>query len=94
MPVVLNPTGNTLHKRSDSVDLAWFPFAGSSPHSPHVDRVTAWLIENTVRTNRQDRRKIAASFYIYIYGGTCERNETDAFLIMCNETNSKWLPLH
>jgi hypothetical protein len=67
MPVVLNPTGNTLHKRSDSVDLAWFPFAGSSPHSPHVDGVTAWFIENTVRTNRQDKKDSGILLYLYLW---------------------------
>jgi hypothetical protein len=32
---------------------SWFSFAGSPPQSPHVDKVTAWLTENTVRANWQ-----------------------------------------
>jgi hypothetical protein len=51
---------------------SWFSFAGSPPQSPHVDGVAAWMIENSVRAYKQDRRKLAG---ILLYFGWNVWNE-------------------
>jgi hypothetical protein len=53
---------------------SWFSFAGSPPHSPHVDEVAAWLAHNMAATNGQDRRNVAGILLYFWWNVWKERN--------------------